>query len=180
VDLVALAREAVATAGAGTSRHAVTLAGPDEPVWVVGDRVRLREVLDNLLANAVKYSPDGGPIAVRLEVGAGPPFDPVDGRAGRPNRWVSVRVADEGIGIPADDLPYVFDRYRRAGGAARAVRGVGLGLYASRAIVTAHGGHIWIERTATAGEQAAGPGEASTWHGTVVAFSLPFAPEEAK
>jgi PAS domain S-box-containing protein len=178
VDLAALTREATAAVRAGTSRHAVALEVPDEPASVIGDRVRLREVLDNLLANAVKYSPDGGPITVRLEVDAGPPTDPVGGPGIRANCWVTVRVADEGIGIPAGDLPYVFDRYRRAGGEARAVRGAGLGLYASRAIVAAHGGHIWVERTATADEEAAASGEGSGWHGTVVALTLPLTPEE--
>ena len=147
VDLDGPAREAVAHARGMTTRHAVALTVPEAPLRVAGDRARLRQVLDHLLANAVKYSPDGGPIAVSLAAAPTlPPDPPPDGEA----RWALVRVADAGIGIPGHDLPRVFDRSRRAPGAARLVRGAGLGLYTCRAIVVAHGGHIWVERTAVA------------------------------
>jgi signal transduction histidine kinase len=88
-----------------------------------------------------------------------------------------VRVADEGIGIPAGDLPRLFDRYWRGQGVVGAVRGSGLGLYTSRAIMAAHGGHIWVERTEVA-EGEAPDDQRSGWHGTVMAVALPLASRE--
>jgi signal transduction histidine kinase len=130
-------------------------------------------VLDNLLTNAVKYAPEGGAIAVRLaEVAAWP-----DGLAHAPPQpaggppWALLRVEDAGLGIPAAAVPHVFERYRRAAGPAEQVRGQGLGLYLCRAVVEAHGGRIWVERTATA--EDGGPADARP--GTVMAVALPLA-----
>lgn len=176
VDLGVIAERAVEHARALTRRHALTLAPPAVPVTVAGDRARLHQLFDNLLANAVKYAPDGGSIEVHLETAAEAPAasgaDPSSGP------WALIRVADEGLGIPAADVPRVFDRYYRADGAARLVQGTGLGLYTCRAIAAAHGGHIWIERTAVAPESVAtaetsGDEERDAWHGTVVALALP-------
>jgi len=142
---------------------------------VSGDPIRLQQVLQNLLANAVKYSPDTGTIRVVVEERAG--ADPCPGAhhsggappPGAPGaRWAVVTVEDNGFGIPAPDVPHVFERYRRASGAASRVRGTGLGLYSSRAIAEAHGGRLCIERTASV-EEAGGQG----WHGTVMALALP-------
>lgn len=162
VDFAPVARDAVEHAAALTTRHALRLELPERPLPVVGDRARLREVLDNLLANAVAFSPDGGPIRLRATV---------EERAARP--WVVLRVEDEGIGIPPDELPVIFERYRRGGAASGAVRGAGLGLYLARTLAAAHGGELVIERTAA---RATGPDAAAAayaWHGTVVAFALP-------
>ena len=127
VDLVALAQEAVERACTLTTRHAVRLEAPDPPIVVAGDRDRLGQVLDNLLGNAVKYSPDGGEILVTVEA--------VGGQA-------CLRVADQGPGIPADALPHLFERFYR-GQPAAGDSGLGLGLYISRMLVEAHGGRIW-------------------------------------
>lgn len=158
VDLGALTRLAVGHAQTRTTRHRVLLELPPEPLVVTGDAARLRQMLDNLLVNAVKYAPDGGPISVRLEVVAALPAPPLAtplAAAPRdPPVWALLRVADAGLGIPAADVPHVFERYRRAAGAARLVPGTGLGLYTCRAIVAAHGGHIWVERTAVMAEPA--------------------------
>jgi signal transduction histidine kinase len=103
---------------------------------VVGewDRMRLERVLDNLLSNAVKYSPQGGPIAIRVgrEDDAG-------------GAWAVVSVRDDGIGVPAEDLPWIFERYRRAGNVAGRVAGTGIGLAGARQIVEQHGGTIGVE-----------------------------------
>jgi signal transduction histidine kinase len=179
VTLDLLARQAVEHAQQHTSRHLITLAALSMPLVVAGDRMRLRQVLDNLLENAVKYAPDGGTIAVRLEAVTTPPALPqeppqdVPAGTGDIPHWVVVRVEDAGLGIAAADVPYVFDRYWRAGGVARHFPGHGLGLSICRAIVAAHGGHIWVEHTeqATHGENEAGGG----WHGTVMALILPLA-----
>jgi PAS domain S-box-containing protein len=179
VDLGELTQRAVEHARALTTRHAVTLQRPREPLVVAGDRARLRQVLDHLLANAVKYAPDGGPIDVRLVAAGPPPLAPTPPGGGDAPSWALLRVADVGLGIPAADAPRVFDRSGGASGTARLGRGTGLGLYACRAIVAAHGGHIWVERTAVAtGSVGAAEGnEAGSggWHGTVMALALPLA-----
>jgi signal transduction histidine kinase len=87
------------------------------------------------------------------------------------------RVADEGIGIPTGDLPRLFERYWRGQGVVGAMRGSGLGLYTSRAIVAAHGGQIWVERTEIAEEEVPDD-QRSVWHGTVMAVALPLATRE--
>ena len=102
----------------------------DSSIPVHADRDRIDQVLTNLLENAVKYSPDGGPIRVSAE---------------RRGGEVEVRVADTGVGIPADRRENVFERFYQADGDAgrRRFGGLGLGLYISRAIIDAHGGRIW-------------------------------------
>lgn len=102
------------------------------------DRARLERVVGNILGNAVKYSPDGGEIVVRL--------DAVDDVTGG---WAVMTVTDHGIGIPAADLPRVFDRFHR-GGNVGAIAGSGIGLAGSRQIVEQHGGTL----TATSAEHA--------------------------
>jgi signal transduction histidine kinase len=94
------------------------------------DRDRIGQVISNLLENAVKYSPDGGPIRMTAERRAGE---------------VEVLVADTGVGIPPEHRENVFERFYQADDDAgrRRFGGLGLGLYISRAIVDAHGGRIW-------------------------------------
>lgn len=189
VALEHVALQAVEHAQQRTSRHQITLKAPAVPSLVAGDSVRLRQVFDNLLANAMKFAPDGGPITIHMETldtlpGQSPDLpswmqgDSSDARgekaAGQQRstpQWVLARVADVGLGIPALAVPHVFDRYWRAGGATAHIRGTGLGLYACRSIVAAHGGHMWIERSVPAedGESA------GQWHGTVMALLLPLA-----
>ncbi len=99
------------------------------PVW--GDPERLREVLSNLVSNAVKYSPEGGTVWI-------------GGRADQAG--VTVYVADEGIGIPAEEQDRIFERFHRVdSGLHRRTEGTGLGLYLVKAIVDAHGGRVWVE-----------------------------------
>jgi signal transduction histidine kinase len=109
-----------------------------ESLGIHADRDRLDQVLGNLLENAVKYSPDGGPITVTAE-----------GRGGE----IDVRVADVGLGIPAEHRENVFERFYQADGEAgrRRFGGLGLGLYISRAIIDAHGGRIWSAPNTDAG-----------------------------
>lgn len=96
-------------------------------VELSGDPERLADILRNLLENAVKYSPNGGPIEISAQR--------------EPDR-VLVAVRDRGIGIAQDDLPYVFDRFFRVAQAATLVEGSGLGLYIAQAMARAHGGSI--------------------------------------
>jgi chemotaxis family two-component system sensor kinase Cph1 len=95
------------------------------------DAERILRVLSNLLGNAIKFTPDGGKIDVRAE---------------RRGDDLLIAVADTGPGIPADDLPHIFERYWRATGSSKP--GSGLGLYIASGIIEAHGGKIWAESSA--------------------------------
>jgi signal transduction histidine kinase len=100
---------------------------------VRADPIKLKRILGNLVDNAVKYSPRGGTVTVAA-------------RLGRRPGWVEVTVADEGIGIPADQLESVFDRFHRVDATdTRRVRGTGLGLYIVRQLVELHGGTVRAE-----------------------------------
>lgn len=124
---------------------------------VLADPHRLEQVLYNLLDNAIKYSPDGGPIAVRASATA---------------TEVTVSVVDAGLGIAADELPTLFERFHRGHLArSRGIAGTGLGLAICRGIVEAHGGRIWVE------SPPADDGASS--HGTAIRFTLPLAAVEA-
>jgi two-component system heavy metal sensor histidine kinase CusS len=105
-----------------------------DPVAVRGDPAHVRQVIHNLLDNAIKFTPAGG--RVEVDVGPGPP-----GRAG-------FHVRDTGIGIAAADLPHVFDRFFRADRSrCREARGTGLGLSICQTIVTAYGGRLAVDST---------------------------------
>jgi signal transduction histidine kinase len=104
---------------------------------VMGDRDHIEQVIGNLVDNAVKYSPDGGPIVVRLW---------------REGDEVRCTVEDQGIGIPREQLTQIFDLFFRTREAeARRTPGLGLGLYITRGIVERHGGRIWAESEAGKG-----------------------------
>lgn len=123
-----------------SSHHLTTKFTKGFPV-IRGDEARIRQLLDNLIGNAIKYSPNGGTI----EVGGN--FD---------KDWVYMTVKDEGIGIAQADAERVFERFYRAEGALRrATQGTGLGLYLAKAIVDAHHGLIDVESKL---------GEGSTFH----------------
>ena len=98
------------------------------PVRVRGDRRRLAQVIDNLISNAIKFSPNGGAVDLNLE---------------RRDGIVVLEVADQGIGIAESERERLFERFFRARSALdRQIPGTGLGLYISKAIVEAHGGRI--------------------------------------
>jgi signal transduction histidine kinase len=114
----------------GITLHVET---PEEPLVVDGDADRLRQVIGNLVSNALRYTPAGG--AVTLS-------------ARRADHRVRFAVTDTGPGIPAEDLSHVFDRFYRGDSARnRASGGSGLGLAIARALVEAHGGTISVEST---------------------------------
>jgi signal transduction histidine kinase len=176
VELESLARQAVEHAQLHSRRHMLSIEVNGTPLHVVGDRARLRQVFDYLLDNAIKYSPDGGPITIRMEALTALPSIVADtmsdagGSAAPERQWVAIRISDTGLGISADALPHVFGRFWRAAGVKTHIRGTGLGLYACRAIVAAHGGHIWVEDSATLGD---GETSADGRHGTVIDLVLP-------
>lgn len=121
-----------------TSHHQIDVDLPDDLPFVPGDEERLRQVFTNLVGNAIKYSPDGGHIRI------GGWIDDKNGEQLGKRRLV-VYVADEGIGIPEDELPKIFDRFYRVDSSLRRrTAGVGLGLFLINAIVEAHKGEIWV------------------------------------
>jgi len=139
-DLVALAREVVAEHQKATSRHHFLVEPRATDLVGVWDAERLRRVLTNLLANAVKYSPAGG--SVRVGVG----WEVDDGCT----EWAWLMVEDEGIGIPEADLHRVFERFHR-GANVGPIWGTGIGLALVRQVVEQHGGTIAITSTEGAG-----------------------------
>jgi len=132
VDLVALVRQLVA-ARLETSRHDVEFVSDYETLTGHVDRARLARIFDNLLDNATKYSPAGGQIRVSVD------REVVDGAES-----AVLRVQDYGLGIPLEDLPHVFERYRRGSNVAQ-IPGDGLGLASVRQLVELHGGQIGVE-----------------------------------
>jgi len=131
-DLAALARESVGAATPRASAQAVELECAIEEVPAVhGDPGRLGQLLDNLISNAVKFTPDGGHVDVRVF--------PQNGD-------VAIEVADTGIGISAKEQTQLFQKFFRTSAAGeRAIQGTGLGLSISKAIVEAHAGRIELE-----------------------------------
>lgn len=114
----------------------------EEPVVGSYDGVRIVQLIDNLLENAVKYSPNGGPINVRIW---------------RDGDVAHLTVTDRGIGIPAEDLDGLFDRFQRGTNVDdRRFAGMGLGLFICRGIAEQHGGRIWAT--------SPGPGKGSAFH----------------
>jgi heavy metal sensor kinase len=115
----------------------ITVSASGEPVEVEGDRDRLRQVVANLVDNAVKYSHEGGEVRITTW---------------RRNGEAGVSVADDGVGLPSDALAHVFDRFYRVDDArVRDQGGSGLGLAICREILTAHGGRVWAESEVGAG-----------------------------
>ncbi len=114
-----------------SDRHHVELVLPEEELRVTGDARRLERVVDALLSNALKFSPRGGTIRVSLRAEGGE---------------ARLDVADEGIGIPPEDGPRLFERFYRASNVSpRSYGGLGLGLPLARLVVEGHGGRVWVE-----------------------------------
>lgn len=145
-DLVALARRAAETQQQATEAHRILVGGDVERLTGEWDAPRLLRVLGNLLGNAVKFSPVGGDVNVRVWAADEGGASPGDGGA-----WAYLSVADRGVGIPAEDLPHVFERFRRGANVAGTIAGSGIGLAGSRQIVEQHGGAIWAESREGAG-----------------------------
>jgi PAS domain S-box-containing protein len=145
-DLAAVARAAAERLRPSAPSHAVAV-DAEAPVPVVADRERIGRVIANLLENAVRFSPEGGEVRIRVETAGGE---------------ARVSVVDHGIGIPAERQDQVFRRFYRAhAGTEHDYGGLGLGLEVSRAVVERHGGRMWFESA---------PGAGSAFH-----FGLPSA-----
>jgi signal transduction histidine kinase len=128
VDLGALLRDAAAAAELGQDEVPVGLELSEPLPTLRGDRERLRQIVANLLDNAIKYSPHGRPVEVR---------------AWSENGHVTVAVRDHGPGVPVEHRRLIFEKFGRAGGGNKP--GTGLGLFIARSIAEAHGGSVAVE-----------------------------------
>jgi signal transduction histidine kinase len=138
VDLVALAQEICVRHT--SPRHPCSVDAP-RAVDGVYDPVRIVQLIENLVENAVKYTPEGGPVQVKIW---------------REGGYNNLTVTDSGIGIPTEDLPHIFERFHRGTNVDdRRFAGMGLGLFICRGIAEQHGGRIWATRA---------PGGGSTFH----------------
>jgi signal transduction histidine kinase len=130
MDLVEVTRLAVLRHQGTADKHRLHFEAALPSLVGTWDAGRLERVLGNLLSNAIKYSPTGGEIAVSLSLSG---------------TWAELAVADHGLGIPAQDLPHIFERFHRAGNVVGRIPGSGLGLAGTRDIVQQHGGTIHVE-----------------------------------
>ncbi len=118
------------------SSHTVRLVADSAVLEVYADRSRIERVIRNMLDNAIKYSPSGGDILIRTRRDED-----------EEGSWAMVTIEDRGLGIPAVDLPFVFDRFRRGSNIEQRIAGSGIGLSGARQIVSQHGGAITVEST---------------------------------
>ena len=134
------------------AQHSLELALEVEPGVdvIVADQLRIKQVILNLITNAVKFTPDGGRVEVRARE--------FEGR-------LEVTVRDTGIGIAPEDREKIFESFQTGGRDAKAEEGTGLGLTLSRKIVELHGGRIWVE--------------SEVGRGSTFGFTLPLRPHEA-
>lgn len=131
-DFAALVAESLASvralAEAKTQRLEAEL---DVPTAVDADRLRIKQVLVNLLSNAIKFTPEGGRIRVEANV---------------QDSFLAISVSDDGIGIPAEEQEFIFDKFHQVGATTKGVReGTGLGLAITKRLVEEHGGTIRVE-----------------------------------
>jgi PAS domain S-box-containing protein len=145
VNIPQLVRQMIERFSTQSDRHHFEVDFPDDFPIILADEERLRQVLNNLISNAIKYSPDGGVVRI-------------GGWADQES--VTVYVADQGIGIPPEEQGRLFARfYRVDSGLRRKTQGAGLGLFLCKSLIEAHGGQIWFRSE---------PGKGSTFF-----FSLP-------
>jgi signal transduction histidine kinase len=140
IDLVVLASRIAAEQRQTTQNHHIEVATSRTELLVHADAVQLARVLDNLVSNAIKYSPNGGEVTIRISQ---------DDRDG--SRDAVLAIEDHGLGIPAADRDRIFEHFRRAGNVAGRIGGTGIGLASSRKIVEQHGGSITVESVEGAG-----------------------------
>lgn len=134
VNIVSLVQDAARMVQIISSRHQISVETSEPELIVLLDRLRFEQVVLNLIENAIKYSPDGGPVVVSIHRTSSTDAKP---------EQVQVSVRDRGIGISPDQLDHVFQRFYQAH--TGKFGGMGLGLYVSRQIVELHGGYISVE-----------------------------------
>jgi two-component system, OmpR family, sensor kinase len=176
VDMLTLAADAVNDARVIAPDRSINLTvGSGAALLVVGDEVRLRQVIGNLMSNALNHTPDGTPIETRVRLGDLDEWRVAAAKAGRaeiaaarpsarPTPAVVFEVADQGPGLTPEQASHVFERFYRGEKArTRKAGGTGLGLSIVAALVGAHGGAVWVESP---------PGGGAIFH-----IAIPLAPE---
>lgn len=142
-DLLRTLVQVIESQAVTTKQHDIRLVldGLQASETLIGsfDEARIIQVLGNLISNAIKYSPFGGEIEIGLKHALEQPDEAL------------IWVRDRGIGIPANALPHIFERFYRSGKLDRAMSGLGIGLYLVKEIVTRHGGRVWVESIEGAG-----------------------------
>ncbi len=128
--------------------HHLQINLPKDFPTLLANPVQMRQMVDHLMDNAIKYTPQGGTVSVQGEV---------------EQNQVILQICDTGIGIPSMDLPYIFDKFYRASNASAEMSGTGLGLAIVKSITENHGGRIWVDST--------------MGKGTIFTVVLPFAQE---
>jgi signal transduction histidine kinase len=134
IDLVALTSRVVMALGSANDCHLIKLSSTADRIAGVWDAGRLERVLQNLLGNAVKYSPGGGEIDVQLW------RELRDGQ-----EWAVLSVSDDGLGIPTSDQARIFERFKRGANVSASIAGTGIGLAVSQQVIEQHGGSIGVE-----------------------------------
>ncbi len=145
VDLAEIAQQVMNQSSSTTSDHTITciIEPCDRPYLVKGDSARLRQVIANLVENAIKYSPYGGPITLKMRRCL----------SSERKHVIEVCVDDKGISIPSEALPQLFERFYRAPNTSQSkVKGVGLGLFLVAQLLQLHGGEIHAESSGMIGE----------------------------
>jgi signal transduction histidine kinase len=132
VDARAIVRDVFELFETSSAKHELWLEVPSDEVPLQCDPLRIEQVLTNLVSNAVKYSPGGGRVVMALD---------------HKRDEVLFRVSDCGLGIPAEELPHIFEPFRRSNSSKNSIAGVGLGLSVARRIVEAHHGRIHLSST---------------------------------
>ncbi len=147
-DLAELVRAVVRSSQVAAEQHRLTLSVWASDTRVIADRERIRSIVGNLIDNAIKYSPNGGPIVVNIR---------------GDEQEVVVTTSDKGIGVAPEDFEHLFDRFHHPSAlGSRQYEGIGVSLYLAHAIIKLHGGRIWAESNRNQSET-----------GTTFAFSLP-------
>lgn len=129
-DLCGLVTETIDNIQQTTSSHKIIIEGCADHAEINADRMRIEQVIVNILTNAVKYSPQADNVIVKLT---------------RDDKNVTVCVQDFGIGIPGEDISKIFSRFYRVRGLASTFSGSGIGLYISNEIIKRHDGKMWVE-----------------------------------
>jgi two-component system OmpR family sensor kinase len=167
VDLLAIAADALHDARVIAPKRTINLTvGTPEAPLVTGDEVGLRQVVGNLMTNAMTHTPDGTPIDITIRSGTlGNGHRPVPSTGAEPAApAIILEVADQGAGLTDEQKQHVFERFYRTDRArTRTAGGTGLGLAIVAAMVSAHHGRVWVDSE---------PGKGSTF-----GFALPIAPE---
>ncbi|HEU5230499.1 MAG TPA: hybrid sensor histidine kinase/response regulator, partial [Ktedonobacteraceae bacterium] len=135
VDLLAIIRQVITEQQQTSRTHKLRLDTTLEELRGSVDVVRLGRVIANLISNAIKYSPKESEIVIKVAQEAGPePYCP----------WAIIAVQDNGIGIPAQDLPHIFEQFRRGENVLGKIPGTGLGLASVQHIIERHGGIVTV------------------------------------